>query len=120
MKGPEHYTVDAEHQRLATFVHERRSTLGMTQTGLAAQMKARGHESWRQSTVFKIENGQRRLLLVEGDALARALGLNLAELLTQQGPKWGVKNAYVCATCTFASRDLTEIAAHAGSHSGAA
>src|SRR4051794_35884755 len=56
---------------------------GMTQTELAEAVSERGIP-FRQQTIVKIEKGQRPLRLREADAIAAALGVDLAALVDER------------------------------------
>jgi transcriptional regulator with XRE-family HTH domain len=58
-----------------------REAAGLSQQELAARMSC----GWLQSTVSKIETGQRPLWLREATRLADRLGTGLADLLSESG-----------------------------------
>lgn len=64
----------SEEQLLAIRVADFRESRKMSQAALAQAMRYAGHK-WSQSTVYKVENGERKLTFVEGFALARILGV---------------------------------------------
>lgn len=61
-----------------------RQAKGISQAALAALMSASGY-NWRQSTVYSIENGQRRVQLAEAMRVAELLGLELTDMLHPGG-----------------------------------
>jgi transcriptional regulator with XRE-family HTH domain len=65
------------HQRLITLLVEARRSRGFTQVELAAALGR------PQSFIAKVERGERRLEIIEFGDLARALGIDPGELLTQ-------------------------------------
>lgn len=70
---------------VATVVRENRRRHDMTQAALARRMVELGHESWRQTTVAKVESERaersRPLSLAEAVSLAYLLGLPRLEAL---------------------------------------
>jgi transcriptional regulator with XRE-family HTH domain len=67
---------DSASERLGRIVKRRRTRTGETQSELAARMNGHGH-SWHQSTVNKIENGQRPIVWAEAVTLATVLDFDL-------------------------------------------
>ena len=67
----------AGHQRLAEILRVIRTDQGLRQVDVAERL----HEP--QSFVAKYESGERRLDLVELDAVATALGIQLADLVSR-------------------------------------
>jgi transcriptional regulator with XRE-family HTH domain len=67
-----------ESQRLGLLIRAKREAKGWSQERLASEMAARGFP-WRQSTLTRIENGQRNILWDEAIAVALLLGFNLGE-----------------------------------------
>lgn len=65
----------------AANLREARAAAGMTQAELAEAMTKRGCK-WYGPTVYKVENGERQILLVEALALAEILGRGINELAT--------------------------------------
>jgi transcriptional regulator with XRE-family HTH domain len=63
---------------LGRLVKLRRNQAGATQTDLANLMTGRGH-SWHQSTVNRIENGQRPITWDEAVTLASILDIDLSQ-----------------------------------------
>lgn len=57
-----------------------REVAGISQTELARRMSERGFK-WTQSTVYKVESGNRNLGFAEGVALAQVLGVQADDLL---------------------------------------
>ena len=55
-------------------VRRLRKREGMSQAGLAEQMRAQGHENWHPTTVSRVENGQQHPRVTEIAALQRILG----------------------------------------------
>ncbi|HEU5025242.1 MAG TPA: helix-turn-helix transcriptional regulator [Spirillospora sp.] len=55
----------------------RRREMRMSQERLAAEMRERGHASYRQTTVAKLEAGQRPLSLNEAVSLSELFGVPL-------------------------------------------
>lgn len=72
------YSADALFARR---LKEVRSIAGLTQQQLADRVTAAGHKLFR-SQVGKIESGDRLVTLGEADALADALGVELADLIS--------------------------------------
>lgn len=62
-------------------VRIRREAIHATQAGVANVMWAYGFESWRQSTLAKVEAGERAVKLDEAFALAALYGIPLDDLL---------------------------------------
>jgi transcriptional regulator with XRE-family HTH domain len=60
-----------------------RNQAGVTQKQLAGRMAARGHKML-QSTVAKIESGERPVSIGEAVQLAEVLGVDLGELITER------------------------------------
>jgi len=60
---------------------ERRKQAGMTQAQLAEKLGS----GWHQSTVASMENGQRKIDVLEFLKLAEAIGFDSAELLKTVG-----------------------------------
>lgn len=76
MSGP-----DAEvEQWFAANAKAAREAAGLSQESVAAAMRERGHEAWKQQTVTKVENGGRRVLLAEARGLAAVLGVSDEQL----------------------------------------
>lgn len=69
-----------EEQLLSARIVSFREERGMSQSAVADAMKAAGHR-WSQSTVYKVENSERKLTFVEGFALARILKVDPESLL---------------------------------------
>lgn len=63
-------------------VRQRRTALGWSQQRLTDELVKLGYP-WHQTTVAKVEAGQRRLSLGEATALARVLGGSLAEMASE-------------------------------------
>ncbi len=61
-------------------VRELREAAGLTQRQLASQMTAAGH-TMHQTTIAKIEAGQRPVLVKESSALAGVLGVSQADMM---------------------------------------
>ena len=66
---------------LARNIRAARSRAGLNQELVAARMRALGFGEWRQSTVGRIERGQRRVTAEEIMWLAWALQTNLLALM---------------------------------------
>ena len=79
------YGGQPEHT-LAAQARAIREELGMTQAEVAKEMSARGL-TMRQSTIAKIEAGQRPVRVNEAVMLAGILHTSLADLLTEPGQK---------------------------------
>lgn len=60
-----------------------REQLGRSQQWVAEQMTARGHD-WLQTTVYKSENGSRKISIGEAMGLAASLGVDLSALLSSR------------------------------------
>ncbi len=58
-----------------------REARGLSQEQLAREMNRRGHPSFQQTTVNKIEAGSRRVSIAEAAALAAALDASIAQLI---------------------------------------
>lgn len=67
-------------EEIATRIKETRERLGISQGALAQTLAMRGHD-FRQQTVYKIENNQRRVLASELVAIADALDVTATSLL---------------------------------------
>lgn len=65
--------------RIGAAIGRWREHLGLTQTRLAEQMVARGHQ-WHQQTVVKTEKGLRPVRLTEACDLAALLHVDLAQI----------------------------------------
>lgn len=63
------------HQQLVAFLIEKREAAGLTQTELAKKIGE--YQSW----VARLESGQRRVDVVEFEALAEALGFCPSEFV---------------------------------------
>lgn len=63
-----------EEQLLGIQIAAYREARDMSQSALADAMKLAGHR-WSQSTVYKVENAERKLTFVEGFTLARILDI---------------------------------------------
>lgn len=63
-----------------------RRVVGMTQQGLADALTAEGHRFYN-STVAKIEKGERKVTLDEAYAIARILGFDLADMTSKNAPE---------------------------------
>lgn len=63
---------------------EARKAQRISQADVAQRMVEAGH-GWHQTTVTKVEAGERRLLLSEAFALARVLGVDLSGAQTPAG-----------------------------------
>lgn len=61
-----------QHEELRQLLRERRFKSGLTQRQLAVKLR------WDQKTISKIENGSKRVSVVELIALARALDFDPA------------------------------------------
>lgn len=59
-----------QHEELRQLLRERRFRSGLTQRELAARL------GWNQRTISKIENGSKRVSVVELIALSHALGFD--------------------------------------------
>ena len=71
---------------LGRAIRSRRDELGLTQEELAERAVAHGDETIRQSDVSRIERGKVRMpRLTRLDALAKALEIDLGDLLTRAG-----------------------------------
>jgi len=64
---------------IAANIRDARAAAEMTQADLAAAMTKRGFK-WHGPTVYKVENGERQILLSEGLALADIFGIGLSVL----------------------------------------
>lgn len=73
---------DAE-ARLAANMRRRREEMGLSQEGFAEKVSSHGF-AWNRTTVYNVENGQRRVRLNEAEALAGILGVRLDELIGSQ------------------------------------
>lgn len=58
-------------------VREARQALGISQGGLAAVMRRAGVDGWHQTTVSRVEKGERAVSFTEAVTLAEQLGLQL-------------------------------------------
>jgi transcriptional regulator with XRE-family HTH domain len=67
--------------QLAANLKEARATLSMTQERVAAAMRSRGHSTWHQTTVGKVENGGRPVWSSELVDLAQLYGQSVSGLL---------------------------------------
>jgi hypothetical protein len=72
---------------------QRKGPDGMTQDALAAEMRAIGHLTWRQSTVHKVETAQRDLTAVELQGLAYIFEIPEGRLTWAQGEEAAVMMA---------------------------
>lgn len=73
-----------------TFVERitaRRESLGISQSELASRMATRGF-AFHQTTVKRIEAGEREVRFSEAIALADSLGANLADLVDLTSLEW--------------------------------
>lgn len=59
--------------QIARELQEKRQRHGHSQRDLAEAMKAAGHLTWSQATVWSVESGNRNLLYIEGITLATIL-----------------------------------------------
>ena len=62
----------------------RRHRSPYVQTSVAQAMVSRGHTSWRQQTLAKVENDQRNLTLLEAVDLAAVLECRLEDFLSPE------------------------------------
>lgn len=62
-----------------------REARGLSQEGLARHLDQYGY-SWPQTTIQRIEAGQRRVDIAEAHTLARALDITVAALMTGETP----------------------------------
>jgi len=69
--------VERQEAAVARVLFGLREAQGTSQATLAERMRAAGH-SWHQATVWKVENGDRRVSLTEGVALARIYGVDMS------------------------------------------
>lgn len=67
-------------ENFAVNLKQAREALGMSQEAVAEKMQERGH-SFHQATVYKIENGARRVQLVEALDLAEILESSIRDLV---------------------------------------
>lgn len=63
-------------------VRQRRQVLGWSQQRVAEEMTKHGH-AWHQTTVAKVEAGQRPIGLGEAVALGRVLGANISDMTSE-------------------------------------
>lgn len=78
--------MSADAATVGALVRHYRAVTRMSQEDVAQAMAARGHR-WRQTTLYKIEQANRNLLLTEASDLADVLGTtlnNLAGLATDE------------------------------------
>lgn len=96
---------------------ELRRAAGLSQTSLADGMVARGHGTWRQVVVSRIESGIRAVGFTEAGSLATVLGVPLAALLDEQERLRAVKGIQGVNAAHLAAINRTRKAArraHAG------
>lgn len=72
--------MSARDEDLARRIRAARESLGMSQEGLAEAVSARGH-GFTQPTVYKIEQGKRKVLATELVAIANALEVSPVALI---------------------------------------
>lgn len=70
----------SEEHLLGIQIASFREARNMSQSALADAMKTAGHR-WSQSTVYKVENSERKLTFVEGFTLARILEVDPVSLV---------------------------------------
>jgi transcriptional regulator with XRE-family HTH domain len=75
---------DEEHsqvgQRFSANLRIARERAGMSQAALATLMREMGHDAFRQNTIYRIETGQRAVIIDEAYALARITRTSLDRL----------------------------------------
>jgi transcriptional regulator with XRE-family HTH domain len=67
-------------EQFAVNIRETRERRGMSQGGLAEEMRKRGWEAWYPQTVQKVEAGHRHVRVGEAEALARIFGTTMERL----------------------------------------
>ncbi len=77
-------TLTAAAERIADRLPELRRAAGLSQTALADGMVARGHGTWRQVVVSRIESGIRAVSFAEAESLSTVLGVPLVQMLGEQ------------------------------------
>ena len=70
-----------QESAIGASIKELRTALGMSQVDLANELSDRGVPGMWAQTVVKIEQGKRKVSLVEGVAIADALGVEPSDLL---------------------------------------
>ena len=70
-------------RRFGERMRARREAMGLPQNVLAMRLHALHDIRWHQTTVGKVESGERPIRLQEAVAVALALGVPLAELTTE-------------------------------------
>lgn len=76
----------AEDEEIGRHVARLRAEIGLTLDNVADKMTERGH-SWRQSTAWKVEHGERVLRASEVTALAEVLDVSVFNLLNTPSDK---------------------------------
>ncbi|WP_078057361.1 helix-turn-helix transcriptional regulator [Corynebacterium provencense] len=79
-------TPDPNREELGRFIRERRERAGMTQSELAKLMTKRLGNSIYQTTIGRIENGERSLSLTEATVIADALNVPIHDLSYRASP----------------------------------
>lgn len=80
-----------------------REAAGVKQESAALRMRKLGHTSWRQTTLSKVESGQRPVSLDEAYCLALVLGSHLRDFI-EDGPG-ELQRGYDVATTRLATLD---------------
>jgi transcriptional regulator with XRE-family HTH domain len=66
-------------EEMGKWIAQARLRLGWTQTDLSQRLAEQG-VLWQQQTIWKVENGVRRVLFTEGVVLAKVLGITPDDL----------------------------------------
>lgn len=109
---------DAEmDESMGRQVKDLREAQGMSRDDLVDAMVKRGFSTWTRKTVWSVETGRRSLKFTEGRAIEGILGVNFAESVPTDTPRWNqllrAVNAYATQYSEYAARlqeDVTGIA----------
>lgn len=109
----------SDTDNLIARLKKERGNKGTSQREIADRMSSLGHNTWRQSTAAKVENGHRPLSFQEAVDLANVLGIDVADffgLSDRPAPAWYMTAAYACCTCDFITLDRLAILHHSRDH----
>lgn len=82
-----------EEKRFAALMRTVRESKGISQEDMGRKMVEAGWAGWRQTTVSRIEAGNRTVRLAEAHAIARILGLGLTRMLDAQAQEGTAEDA---------------------------
>lgn len=86
MATPDKKPTDPNREALGRFIRSKRDAAGISQTDLAHEMGRRTGGKFYQTTIGRIENGERSVSLTEAAVLSRLLGVPVSALANYAAP----------------------------------